>query len=229
MKKTTTVLLLVLACLTKSFSQNTKPSAKPLSIGQEKKSLKAAAIAFYKWSETVWDTPASARKQESFKLILNKEGKPEEEDGYGCPCSINWKEVERFFAWVKSRSPFIGNSYFSYSRNAMKDAEDRMKKAETEQENLEAVEAFYIDGMFHIFPGNEGPPKFSQSGIYSSSAVWDIEVNPDGSAYVNTTFKMPAGWSEKVRAYKLKMIKENGVWKLAAPVEEGNISPSFKE
>lgn len=193
----------------------------------EKQKIKNAAIAFYKWDESVWETSATAMKLQNLKMILNKQGKPEEEDGYGCPCTINWKEVNTFFTWMQSRGSIIGSDYIMYLKNAVKDIEEKMKNAKTTKENLEIIEAFYIDGMFNLFPGNAGAPKFSQSGIYGSSAIWEIDINPDGTAYVNTTFKMPDDWFDKVGAYKLKMVKENGAWKLAAPVEEGKISPSF--
>lgn len=196
---------------------------------QEEKKLKDAAINFYKWAETVWETPATSKRLESFKVILNKQGKPEEDDGYGCPCSINWKEVDKFFSWVKSISTLISDDYFLDSKKAMKMIEGKFKTAKTEQEYLELVEEFYIDGMFHLFPGNGGPPIFSQSGIYSKNAIWDIQIENDGTAYVNTTFRMPADWNNNVGSYKLKMIKERGIWKVTAPVMEGNISPSFDQ
>lgn len=207
-------LLLILIVLAGRSSALQQPSA-------DAAELKQSALAFFHWYEQVWDTPQGARTVEKFRLLVDRSGKPETADGYGCPCRINAAESEKLLAFMAQMPP-LSTVYLSSLRRSIAEFAAKFRQARTTQANLELAEAFN-GALFNLFPGNGGEPRFSASGIFGTSASWEISALGAGRALVNVSFPMPKGWPERTRAYALTMVREQGAWKLAAPVRKGRV------
>lgn len=186
---------------------------------EEKQAVKQGAINFFKWHERVWENESMITMPKYQKVLYDSvliTGVGKRKKDEGCPCRVNWPALERFFSWVRKEAPVISESYLKYYRSQMKAMEPRLKAAGKDDEEI--GEEFFE--AFHFIPGNGGAPDYSKSGLFTNAAVWNIRVISAVSAEVKVSFKMPKNWGGAIQSYKIQMVKENNVWKLARNIEE---------
>ncbi len=160
-----------------------------------KQEIKEAAINFYKWYENVWQR---GRKSETFKMVLNKFGKPVGDES-ACPCKVDWKAVDTYFFWMTKNAPMVSNKYLSLYKTQMVSAEKSMKAAKKFENHFAAVEEFYVPYLNFLGQlGQDVADQFGMMGFYGDRVIWDIDIQSNESAFITTTFKMPkVRWSNK--------------------------------
>ena len=170
---------------------------------QEQNSIKKIFFDFLKFYQK------NEKKFNSFKLYkgVGKENNP--------PYHIQWKEVDRYFAWLRTSVPYVGEEYIKNERLHFKYS-DSMFKAYPEdeipmgfdydrwaggQEDISYTMKWYTD------PGNK-----YEVIIKGNKAILRI-----GSALEPGAEEKDRGWSE------IPFAKEKGKWKMADnvyPVDE---------
>src|SRR5215510_989478 len=95
-------------------------------LNKEQQSIKRIFFDFLKFYQK------NEKKFNSFKLYkgVGKENNP--------PYKIQWKEVDRYFAWLRTTVPYVGEAYINSERNDFK----------------------YSDSCFKVYPDEEIPMGF---------------------------------------------------------------------
>ena len=149
-------------------------------------------LGFYKKNEV---------KFNSFKLYkgTGKESNP--------PYHIQWKEAEKYFAWLRKEVPYVGEAYINAEREHFK----------------------YADSAFKEFPQEEIPIGFDydrwaggQESIeytytwYTSAKNKFIVIITGNTAILKIGTALWDGAGEKDRNWSIvPFVKENGKWKMA--------------
>lgn len=155
-------------------------------------------LAFYKKNEA---------KFNSFKLY-KATGKDDEP-----PYKLQWKEAEKYFAYLRSSVPYVGEAYINAERSHFKEAEKNFKK----------------------YPDDEIPAGFDfdrwAGGQESIEYTYKWYTSPKNKYKViitGNTAKLKIGSGADPKNMSWSMVpfaKENGKWKMADniyPADDGN-------
>jgi hypothetical protein len=152
---------------------------------------KTTVIDFYKWYK------ANSRKIDAFVLYKGKK------KNNMPPYIIDWKAVDRYFAFVRKSVPYLGEAFISNEKKFF---------ADTQKD-------------FDIYPDDEVPPGFDydrftdsqEDAKYTLSQVilnrksqWDVKLKGN-TAVVYIT--VPGG-IEQQKA-KVELTKEKDIWKIS--------------
>lgn len=154
-------------------------------------------LAFYKKNET---------KFNSFRLYkgTGKENNP--------PYKIQWKEAERYFAYLRSSVPYVGEAYINAERGHFK----------------------FSDSCFKADPQDELPAGFDfdrwAGGQESIEYTYKWYTSPKNKYKVTITgntaiLKIGSGESANIYWSIVPFVKEKGKWKMADnvyPADDGN-------
>ena len=164
--------------------------------------------------KTFFDFLAFYQKNEekfySFKLY---KGVGENNDP---PYHIQWKEVEKYFSWLRSNVPYVGEEYI---KNEKKDFQfyDSCFKAEPDEEI-----PFGFD--YDRWAGGQESIEYMIVWYTSPKNKYVVNINGD-KAELKIGSELWQGAEEKDRAWSVvPFVREKGVWKMAA-----NVYPSDNE
>ncbi|MES2775263.1 MAG: hypothetical protein V4722_13830 [Bacteroidota bacterium] len=107
------LLILLLLCTGTVFSQN---------LTGEKKAAKDAAVAFLSWYKTGY------KGFEKFKLYSSEKPKSD-----GPPYTINWKNVDKHFAWIKASAPLFAAAFIKNEKKFFEFSNQMFKKYPDEE------------------------------------------------------------------------------------------------
>jgi hypothetical protein len=159
--------------------------------------IRSTVINFYKWYLANW------KKLAAFKLYGGKSGKD------APPYTINWKEVEKYFAYIRTNVPYLSEAFIENERAIYKESEQEFKKNPED----EIPAGFDYDH----FTNSQEDPQYLWQELIKKSNKWKIVVSPDGTAVVQVDTK------EFPQIFCGRMKKEKSRWKIASTLcEEKN-------
>lgn len=158
-------------------------------------------LAFYKKNET---------KFHSFKLYIGKN------KDYNPPYHIQWKEVERYFAYLRKEVPYVGEAYIKAERLHFKQSDSSFKEYPEEELPMGFDFDRWAGGQESIeytYKWYTSPKNKYQVTITGNTAVLKIGARSEGAYGEKNTY-----WSF------VPFAKENGKWKMA-----DNVYPADEE
>jgi len=196
MKKT---LFLLLLCTGTVFAQN---------LTGEKKAAKDAAVAFLNWYKTGYK---GFDKYELYSSV-----KPKKE---GPPYVINWKNVDKHFAWITASAPLFAKAFIKNEKKFFEYCGQMFKQYPDE----EMAQGFDYD---RVLGSQEDVGITLKEGWLKKSLTWKVKMVSATEAEVAGLEK---GEADDGSSNRFLMVKENGQWKVALPPGMFGVPPFEKE
>ncbi len=159
-------------------------------------------LGFYKKNEA---------KFNSFKLYkgTGKENNP--------PYKVQWKEAEKYFTYLRSSVPYVGEAYIKAEKEHFKYA-DSCFKADPQDEIAAGFD-------FDRWAGGQESIEYTYKWYTSSKNKYRVTVTGN-TAVLKIGGELYAGAAEKDRSWSfVPFVKEKGKWKMADniyPADDGN-------
>lgn len=179
------LLLLTIFIMGESFSQ----------MNTEQKLIKQIFFDFLKLYQK------NEAKFNSFRLYkgTGKENNP--------PYKIQWKEVDRYFAYLKASVPYVGQQYILSEKNHFKYA-DSSFKADPEEEIAAGFD-------YDRWAGGQDDVKYLVKWHTSPQNKFEVKITGN-TAILRIGAELYEGASENERSWSfVPFKKENGKWKMA--------------
>jgi hypothetical protein len=171
------------------------------SMAQEKKASKTdstavrkTVVAFYQWYNTNW------KKVDAFQLYKSKKGND------GPPYVIDWRQVEKYFTFLRTKAPMLGKAFIEYERAFFKHAEQSFK------DNPE--EEMPVGFDYDRFTNSQEEPSLFWKELTKKSNRWVVTIDDQdkNKAYVRVYPAVKQSTEDQVLCGT--MVKEKGVWKI---------------
>lgn len=189
MKKILFGLLFSVAAITLANGQNT-------AFTKDQAAAKKTVVDFYKWYGSNW------KKMDAFKLYKGRKKKDQP------PYTINWKEVERYFTYIRQHVPQLGEAFISNEKKFFKQCQVDFDANPEE----EIAAGFDYD---RFVGGQEDPELIIRETILDKKNTWEVVI--DGNkATVFVTDRHLEGEASKG---KVDLVKEKGSWKISKCIE----------
>jgi hypothetical protein len=176
------------------FSLSSQAQQRKLTVAEQ--SVKKTVTDFYKWYAGNW------KKMDSFKLYKGKKAKD------APPYMIDWKTAEKYFTFIRSKVPQLGETFISNQKIFFKQCQSDFDANPGE----EIASGFDYD---RFVGGQEDPALVIKETILAKKNDWDVIIKGN-KATVFIFNRLNANESNKG---KVEMVKEKGVWKLAKTIE----------
>ena len=194
-----TLFIILLLCTGTAFAQN---------VAAEKKAAQDAALAFLKWYKTGW------KGFDQYKLYSSAKPKSD-----GPPYTINWKNVDKHFAWIKANALLFAAAFIKNEKKYFEYSNQMFKKYPTE----EMPSGFDYE---RVLGSQEEVGITLKSYWLNKAMVWKVKMLNKAKAEIAVLEK---GASDDGSSYRFLMIKENGSWKVALPPGMFGVPPFEKE
>ena len=192
------LLFLLLLCTGSAFAQN---------LTGEKKAAKDAAVAFLNWYKTGY------KGFEKYKLYSSV--KPNSD---GPPYTINWKNAEKHFAWIRANAPLFAEAFIKNEKLFFE----------------------YCNKAFKKYPDDEMPVGFDYERVMGTQEEVAYSINEWLKKGINWKVKMVNITQAEVSVWEkdaeggwmsdeMLMVKESGKWKVALPPGMFGVPPFEKE
>jgi hypothetical protein len=159
-------------------------------------------LGFYKKNEA---------KFNSFKLYTGT-GKEN-----GPPFKVQWKEAEKYFAYLRSKVPYVGEAYIKAEREHFKFA-DSCFKADPQEEIAAGFD-------FDRWAGGQESIEYTYKWYTSTKNKYKVIITGN-TAVLKIGAELWQGATEKDRSWSIvPFVKEKGRWKMADnvyPADDGN-------
>lgn len=132
------------------------------------------------------------------------------------PYRIQWSEAERYFKYLRTKVPYVGEAYIKSERNDFK-FYDSCYKADPDEEIVVGFD-------FDRWAGGQDDPEYlvkwhtDPKNIYQVTITGNTAILRIGSPLWDGAAEIDRNWET------VPFIKEKGKWKMA-----GNITPEFDE
>ena len=159
-------------------------------------------LGFYKKNES---------KFNSFRLYkgTGKENNP--------PYKVQWKEAEKYFTYLRSSVPYVGEAYIKAEKEHFKFA-DSCFKADPQDEIAAGFD-------FDRWAGGQESVEYTYKWYTSSKNKYSVTITGN-TAVLKIGGELYAGAAEKDRSWSfVPFVKEKGRWKMADniyPADDGN-------
>jgi hypothetical protein len=157
----------------------------------DQQAAKKVVVDFFKWYKN------NSSKLEQFNLYKGKKDKDQP------PWVIDWKEVERYFAFLRKNVPYVGETYINSEREAFKKAQQLF----VQHPDDEIVPGFDYDR----YTGGQESPEYMVTD-------WLLGKGTKGVVTFITPFEGADSKTEYSYA-SVDVVKEKGVWKLARNIK----------
>jgi hypothetical protein len=177
-------------------------TAMPQKMDSTQTAVKKVYVDFVKWYRN------NAEKLDGYELA---KGSSVNENGQQPPWIMNWKNVEKYFANIRKKVPWLGETFIANERKFLKTCEKYWKEDPTE----EITVGFDFD---RFIGGQESPPIIIDNYILAKHVKWKVEIKGDNATiyYAGKFDKDDNDKPVKIKdGTKVKMKKEKGVWKIA--------------
>jgi hypothetical protein len=167
----------------------------------ERQAIINTVKGFYQWYKN------QAADLDKYPLYRGKK----KENPDGPPYMIDWKNVEKHFAWIRKNVPWLGETFIENERKFFKESE----KYFNENPEEEMPVGFDYD---RIIGGQDTPVWMLPKKPLEKNINWKVNIEGKKAIVEFTfTFKNYEGKMEK-GTEQLEMVKEKGVWKIALPI-----------
>lgn len=123
------------------------------------------------------------------------------------PYIIQWKEVEKYFAYLRKNVPYVGEAYIKAERKHFKNSEKWFKEDPAE----ELPAGFDYDR----WAGGQESVEYTYKWYTSPKNKYEVIINGN-KATLKIGGELWEGAEEKDRAWSfVPFVKENGKWKMA--------------
>ena len=156
---------------------------------------KNTVTSFYKWYSSHW------KKLDAFKLYRGKKSVDNP------PYTIDWKVVEKYFAYIRKNIPQLGEAFIRNERLYFKQCQKDFDANPTE----EIAIGFDAD---RFVGGQEDPALVVKETIFYKKNTWQVKIIGN-KASVFVSDKHNTG---EERKGVVELVKENGVWKIATMI-----------
>lgn len=165
----------------------------------EEKLLIKKVSNFYTWYKTNY------QQLEKYNLYKGK-GKDNEP-----PYKIQWKEVERYFAYYRKNNPTVGEAFFEWHRKDFKKIDAEFKKDSTE----EIPAGFDYERIVGGQVGVEEALEYA----FPEKGKWKVTIKGN-TAMVTYLYQALDYETDKMFEAKseTELKKENGVWKISRTI-----------
>ena len=165
----------------------------------EEKLLIKKVTNFYTWYKTNY------QQLEKFNLYKGK-GKDNEP-----PYKIQWKEVEKYFAYYRKNNPTVGEAFFEWHRKDFKKIDTEFKKDSTE----EIPAGFDYERIVGGQVGVEEALEYA----FPEKGNWKVTIKGN-TAMVTYLYQALDYETDKMFEAKseTELKKENGVWKISRTI-----------
>ncbi|UEG50616.1 hypothetical protein LK994_03915 [Ferruginibacter lapsinanis] len=172
-------------------------------LNAEQKNIQQLFFSFLKFYQK------NEKKFNSFELYKGK-GKEN-----GPPYKIQWKEAERYFAYLRKYVPYVGEAYIKAEREHFKNAEKNFKEYPEE----EIVMGFDYDR----WAGGQESISYTYKWYTSPQNKYIVTISGD-KAFLKIGGELWEGATENDRAWSIvPFVKEKGKWKMADNVYPADI------
>lgn len=171
-------------------------------LDSNQQAVKKVYVDFVKWYK------------KNFNVLHNYDlvrGSDTTENGMQPPYHMNWKNAEKYFAAIRKRVPWLGETFIANERKFLKSCE----KYWNENPQEEIIVGFDYD---RFIGGQELPEYIVDHWILSKKIQWRVDVKGDNA----TIYYMEKGALNEndkpmkiTEGTKVKLKKEKGVWKIA--------------
>lgn len=135
----------------------------------------------------------------------------------GPPYKVQWKEAEKYFAYLRSNVPYVGEAYIKAERQHFKFA-DSCFKADPQEEIAAGFD-------FDRWAGGQESIEYTYKWYTSSKNKYKVVITGN-TALLKIGAELWEGATEKDRSWSIvPFVKEKGRWKMADnvyPADEGN-------
>jgi len=190
MKRISYIILIALFSFTASAQSKTKPVS-------DSAQIRSVVMNFYNWYNSNWG------KINAFKLYKGKKTS----DGFLPPYKIDWKEVDRYFAYLRKNVPYVGEAFIVQERKHFRWADSMFKK----EPDGEIPAGFDYDR----FTNSQEEPEYLLKELKNKKSKWTIKSKKNSATVVVQNFDAPS--SEYLQLFCAEMIKEKGKWKISKP------------
>ncbi len=158
-------------------------------------------LKFYQKNETVFN-----------RFDLYKGKGPED----GPPYKINWKEAERYFAYLRKNVPYVGEAYIKAEREHFRYS-DSCFKADPEEELPAGFD-------FDRWAGGQESIDYTIVWYTSKKNLYEVKITGN-KALLRIGAELNQGDKPEDRSWSaVPFVKEKGIWKMA-----DNVYPDFVE
>jgi hypothetical protein len=186
-KKLALIPLLVCFCIN-GFSQ----------LNAEQKAIKQVFIDFQHYY---------LKNEKKFDAFHLYKGKGKEN---GPPFHIQWKEVEKYFSFLRKNVPYVGEAYIKNERRDFEYSDSCFKADPTD----EMAAGFDYDR----WGGGQDAPLYMVKYNTSNKNIYQVGINGN-KAELKIGMPLWEGSTEKDRFWNMvPFVKENGTWKMAANI-----------
>ncbi len=183
------IFLVLLMCTLSGQAQNSKLTA-------TEQSVKKVVTDFYKWYAGNW------KKMDSFKLYKSKKTKD------APPYVIDWKAAEKYFSFIRSKVPQLGETFISNQKLFFKQCQSDFDANPGE----EIASGFDYD---RFVGGQEDPALIIKETILAENNGWNVVIKGNKA----TVFIFDNHNGAEGNKGKVEMVKEKGSWKIAKAIE----------
>jgi len=136
----------------------------------------------------------------------------------GPPYKVQWKEAEKYFSYLRTRVPYVGEAYIKAERTHFKYA-DSCFKADPEEE-------IAVGFDYDRWAGGQESIKYTIKWYTSPKNKYEVTISGN-KAELRIGAELWEGADEKDRAWSfVPFVKEKGKWKMADniyPVDEESL------
>ncbi len=134
----------------------------------------------------------------------------------GPPFNVQWKEAEKYFTYLRSSVPYVGEAYIKAEREHFKYA-DSCFKADPQDEIAAGFD-------FDRWAGGQESIEYTYKWYTSSKNKYSVTITGN-TAVLKIGGELYAGAAEKDRSWNfVPFVKEKGKWKMADniyPADDG--------
>ncbi|MBL7721632.1 MAG: hypothetical protein JNK98_06530 [Chitinophagaceae bacterium] len=172
--------------------------------------IRKTVTDFYNWYKVNY------KKFQAFKLYASVKGND------GPPYKINWKEADRYFAFLKTSVPYLGEDFSKWLRTHFKQC-DSVFKVNTEDEI-----PWGFDYDWYTNSQEEAQVLIDE---LKKAKQWAMTINGVSASVDVLGFYTDNGKKIETVVMCFKMKKEKGKWRIAeigCPFEDTSVSPPLQ-
>ncbi|MFZ4057277.1 MAG: hypothetical protein ACOYKE_04030 [Ferruginibacter sp.] len=178
------IVLLIILCMVLKQPLWAQTSSK------DQTAIKTTITHFYQWYNVHW------KKINAFKLYRPKKGDAP-------PYTIDWKQVQLYFAFIKKNVPQLGNAFIENERQYFKNAQKQFDQSPEEE--------IAIGFDYDRFTNTQEEPQYVVPEILNKKRRWKINIDKNTAIVYIYHLESDKESDKDI----IELTKEKGVWTIA--------------